>query len=98
MYVPDIIEAYVNAGAIDKAVELTRNLTNYYFEKLDYYLRQKPDLIVSAEYEIQTAIQFASQSADACKAGGKTEFADNISGKLESYYSRYQQIVRHPGH
>jgi hypothetical protein len=97
MYVPEIIEAYVNAGAIDKATELTRNLSNYYFEKLEYYLRQKSDFIVSAEYEIQSAIQFTSRAADACKLGGKTEFADEINKKLESYYLKYSKIVQQPG-
>jgi hypothetical protein len=97
LHVPEIIEAYVNAGAIDKATELTRNLSNYYFEKLEYYLRQKSDFIVSAEYEIQSAIQFTSRAADACKLGGKTEFADEINKKLESYYLKYSKIVQQPG-
>jgi hypothetical protein len=96
MYVPDIIEAYVNAGAIEKATELTRDLSKYYFEKLDYYLKQKPDIIASAGYEVQTAIQFTSQAADACKTGGKTEFADEITNKLQSYYTKYVKIVQ-PG-
>jgi hypothetical protein len=96
MYVPDIIEAYVNAGAIDKATELTKNLSSYYFEKLDYYLKQKPDIIASAGYEVQSAIQFTSQAADACKAGGKTEFADELTNKLQNYYNRYVKLVQ-PG-
>src|ERR1035437_8226153 len=33
MYVPEIIEAYVNAGAIDKATDLTRTLSNYRSEE-----------------------------------------------------------------
>ncbi len=95
MYVPSIVEAYVAAGAIDKATELTRNLSNYYFEKLDYYLKQKPDILSSAEYEVQSAIQYTSQAANACKDGGKTELADEISKKLESYYTEYVKIL-HP--
>jgi hypothetical protein len=98
MYVSSIIEAYVAAGAIDKATELTRNLSNYYFEKLDYYLRQKPDILASAEYEVQSAIQFTSQAATACKNGGKTELADEISNKLESYYTKYVKLVQPSGH
>ena len=98
MYVPEIIDAYVNAGAIDKATELTRSLSNYYFEKLDYYLKQKPYIIASAEYEVQTAIQFTSQAAEACKKGGKTEFADEITNKLDNYYSKYMKTVQEQGH
>jgi len=93
MYVPGIIEAYVAAGAIDKATELTRNLSSYYFEKLDYYLRQKPEILASAEYEVQSAIQFTSQAADACKEGGKKELADEISAKLQGYYTKYLKLV-----
>jgi hypothetical protein len=96
MYVPEIIEAYVNAGAVDKATGLTQNMSRYYFEKLDYYMKQKPDIIGSAGYEIQTAIQYTSQAADACKAGGKTELADSLTAKLQNYYSNYVRIVQ-PG-
>src|ERR1035437_1169293 len=97
MYVPEIIEAYVNAGAIDKATDLTRNLSNYYFEKLDYYLKQKPDVLASAGYEVQTAIQFSSQAADAIKAGGKTEREKKKTKKLESYYNKYVKMVPQSG-
>jgi hypothetical protein len=98
MYMPAIITAYVTAGQTDKAVELTKNLSDYYFTLLDYYLRQRPAILASAEYEFQTALQFTSQAADACKAGGKTEFADELTKKLESYYSRYVKIVQPAGH
>ncbi len=97
MYVPEIIEAYVNAGAKDKAAELTRNLSKYYFEKLDYYFKQKPDIISSAGYEVQTAIQYTSQAADACRTAGKTELADSLSSKLQTYYTRYVKIVQPSG-
>ncbi len=98
MYMPAIITAYVTAGQIDKAVELTKNLSDYYFTLLDYYLKQRPAIMASAEYEVQTALQFTSQAADACKAGGKTEFADELTKKLECYYSRYVKIVQPTGH
>jgi hypothetical protein len=65
---------------------------------LDYYLKQRPAIQASAEYEVQTALQFTSQAADACKAGGETEFADELTKKLESYYSRYVKIVQPAGH
>jgi hypothetical protein len=97
MYVPTIIEAYVNAGAIDKATELTRNLSNYYFEKLDYYLKQKTEILASAGYEVESAIQYTSQAADACKAGGKNEFADELSAKLQGYYTKYLKLIPSAG-
>ena len=97
MYVPSLIEAYVNAGRIDKATLLTNDLSNYYFKKLDYYLRQKPDILSSSGYEVQSAIQFTSQAAEAIKAGGKTELAEEITRKLESYYTKYVKLVPQAG-
>ncbi len=91
-YMPDIIEAYFEAGATDKAVEMTTALCDYYYDQLDYYLKQTPYIISSAEYEIQTAIQYTSRTANTCEANGKKELADQINSKLENYYGRYLQM------
>ena len=88
-YVPDIIEAYFRAEASDKAVEMTKELSEYYYDQLDYYLKQTPYIVSSAEYEIQTAIQYTSRTAIACEVFGEKELADQINAKLEEYYSRY---------
>jgi hypothetical protein len=96
IYVPGIIEAYVAAGATDKAEKLTRSLSTYYFEKLDYYLRQRPEIITSSGYEIQSAIQITSQAGEAIKDTGLTELAKELDGKLESYYAKYTQMARVP--
>ncbi len=93
MYMPGIISAYVAAGEINKATELTNNLSKYYYEKLDYYLRQSVNILASSEYEVQSAIQFTSQAAEAIKEGGKTDMAEEINKKLESYYARYLKMV-----
>jgi tetratricopeptide (TPR) repeat protein len=91
-YVPDMIEAYFDAGASDKAVEMTMALCDYYYDQLDYFLKQTPYIILSAEYEIQSAIQNTMKAANACEANGKKELADEISNKLEKYYGRYLQV------
>jgi len=91
-YVPDIIEAYFNAGATEKAVEMTMALCDYYYDQLDYYLKQTPYIVSSAEYEIQSAIQYTSKTANACEANGKKELADEINSRLENYYGRYLQM------
>ena len=41
-YMSDIIEAYFAAGAKEKAVEMTNAFCNYYYKRLDYFLKQKP--------------------------------------------------------
>jgi len=91
-YVPDIIEAYFNAGRPEKAAEMTKNLSDYYFSQLDYFLRQSPYVISSAEYEIQSAIQYTYRAAGICEQNGLTELADEINAGVENYYGRYLQM------
>ncbi|MBA4322433.1 MAG: hypothetical protein C0408_06395 [Odoribacter sp.] len=96
IYVPDIVEAYFASGSTEKAVALTNALSKYYFEKLDYYFRQKPGILSSGEYEVQTAIQYISRVANACNVNGNTDLAKELNSKMESYYSSYLKLVR-PG-
>ncbi len=95
-YMADIIESYFIAGATEKAVSMTKAFCDYYYERLDYYLKQNPYIINSAEFEIQTAIQYTSRVANACEAYGKPELAGEINTKLESYYASYISNMR-PG-
>ena len=88
-YYADLIEAYFLAGNADKAVEMARQMSEYYYENLDYYLKQNPYVISSAEYEIQTAIQYTAKVAGYCETGGKKELADELNKKLEGYYAEY---------
>ncbi len=91
-YFPDIIEGYFIAGNTDKAVSLTNDFCNHYYEQLDYYLKQDPYIISSALYEIQLAIQFTSRIADACSDAGMTELAESINNKVTGYYTTYMNM------
>jgi hypothetical protein len=93
-YMADIIESYFAAGGTEKALEMTKAFCDYYYERLDYYLKQNPYIINSAEFEIQTAIQYTSRVATACASNGKTELADEINKKLEGYYANYIRVVQ----
>jgi len=95
-YMADIIESYFTAGSAEKAVEMTRAFCDYYYERLDYFLKQSPYIIKSADFEIQTAIQYTSRVANTCTANGKTEMAEDINKKLENYYANYVRIAQ-PG-
>ncbi|MDQ1332077.1 MAG: hypothetical protein QG576_111, partial [Bacteroidota bacterium] len=88
-YVPDLIEACFAAGNTGKAIEMTRNLCDHYYEQLDYYLKQSPYIVFSAEYEIQSAIQNSSRVANFCMTYGNKEISDEINNKLEKYYTTY---------
>jgi len=93
-YIPDIIEAFFDAGDTTKAVELTKGLCDYSYERLDYFLKQNPYIMTSADYEIQTAIQYSSRAANACTANGKPELAKEINTKLMGYYSKYMTVQK----
>jgi hypothetical protein len=93
-YMSDIIEAYFAAGDTDKAVEMTKAFCDYYYKRLDYFLKQKPFIVASAEFEIQTALQYTSRVANACTANGKAQMGEEINKKLESYYGDYVKIIQ----
>jgi hypothetical protein len=96
-YMADIVEAYFAAGASEKAVEMTNAFCSYYYKRLDYFLKQKPFIVNSAEFEIQTALQYTSRVANGCSANGNSEMGDEITKKLESYYSDYVKLVQPSG-
>lgn len=96
-YIANIIEAYFAAGNSKKGVEMTNALSEYYYEILDYYLKQEPYIVRSAEFEIQTAIQYTSKVANACAIYNQTELADGINKKLEAYYADYVKIIQPAG-
>jgi tetratricopeptide (TPR) repeat protein len=88
-YFTDLIEGYFAAGDSGRAVQLARDLSSYYFARLDYFLKQNPYVISSAEYEIQSAIQYTSKAATLCEQHGQKEIGEELNGKLEEYYAEY---------
>lgn len=96
-YTADLIEAYFAAGATEKAVEMTNAFCEYYYERLDYYLKQKLLIVNSAEFEIQTALQYTSRVAGSCSANGKPEMGEEITKRLESYYADYVRMIQPAG-
>lgn len=96
MFIPDIIDAYYLCGATEKALKLTTGLSEYFTARLDYFFRQNQDLIESADYEIQTAIQLISRTANAAQANGFTEMAKELNNKLDGYYNNYIRMLQ-PG-
>ena len=93
-YVPDLVEGYFNAGDTAKGIEMTRALCDHYYEQLNYYMKQTPYIISSADYEIQSAIQFTSRVANMCAVAGKADLGTEINKKLEDYYAAYIGIQK----
>lgn len=96
-YVGDIIEAYFAAGANEKAAAMAEDLAGHYYSRLDYYLKQDDYFMSSAEFEIQSAIQYTSNVAEACTGNGEKELGAEITSKLESYYSDYVNRLQPSG-
>ena len=88
-YFGDLIDAYFQAGAVDKATEMAIAFKDYYFERLSYFINQNPYVLSSAEYEIQSAIQFTAKVADSCEKYAMSELATEINDRLEVYYAEY---------
>jgi hypothetical protein len=60
-------------------------------------MKQTPYIISSADYEIQSAIQFTSKVANTCAAAGEAELGSGINKKLEDYYAVYMGIQKKLG-
>ena len=88
-YIPDIVEGYFAAGNHDKGVEMSKQMILHYTEVLDYYLKQKPVIVQSAEYEVGTAIQNMSKLAATMMEYGEPDIAKDLNTKVEEYYNRY---------
>ena len=93
-YTADLIDAYFAAGNTEKGLSMSLAFKDYYFERLEYFLKQKPYILNSAEYEIQTAIQYTSRVANSCEKYGKPEIAKEINDKLEACYTEYMSKIQ----
>ena len=94
MYMPDVVEAYLQAGATEKGVQLSKDLADYYFRHLDYYLKQDEKYIASADYEIQTSLQYMKNTAEMLKAAHQDQLASEYSAKVETYVTRYMKLMK----
>jgi hypothetical protein len=94
MYIPFLAEAYLEAGAIDKGVSLSKGMADYYLRRLDYYLRQEPDIIASADYEIQIALQSVSQVANALRTAKQDKISDDLTSGVEKYSIQYIKLKK----
>lgn len=93
-YIPNIIEAYFSAEVPQKALYVTEQLATHYYEELDYYFSLNSYLILSARYNIQTALQQVAATADCCSKYGYETEAQKLMDRVEYYYGRYFSIER----
>lgn len=89
LYCSDIISGWFAAGNKEKAVTMTRDLTNYYFERIGYLLGQKPLIAASADQEIAQGLQIVSQVMQICYSNGEADLAEELNGKFSELYTKY---------
>lgn len=88
-YLPYVVEAYFAAGDKEAAIKLSKELSDYYLEKAEYYIRQKPYIALSASQEISQSIQIVSQAVQACYDSGAVDVAEELNTRLSAAYSKY---------
>ena len=94
LYMPDVIEAYLQAGATEKGISLSKELSDFYSSHLDYYLKQDQGIIASADYEIQTSLQYMARTSAALKAVNQGPLSDELNKKVDDYYNRYLKLMK----
>ncbi len=93
-YLPYMIDAYFAAGDKEAGVALTKNVTAHYLDIVDYYLKQKPAIILGAGQEISQGIQIASQAVQSCYDSGASDVAEEINTRIKDLYARYAALQR----
>ncbi len=88
-YFSDIISACFAAGEREKAIELSRGQSDYYFERAAYMLDQRPSYALFAGAEIANSLQIMLQAMRVCFDNGETELAEEINARYNELYSRY---------
>jgi hypothetical protein len=85
----DIIAAYFAAGSIEKATAIASEATDFFFERAAYWIGQSPEIVYSAEYEIQSALQYASRIGTLLGGNGVDELAVRVNKRVEELYSEF---------
>lgn len=92
LFSPDLVSAYLAAGAGDKALSVADEAADFFFGRIGYYLGQHPNIVYSAEYEIQTSMQYVSRIAEALMANGYEERGEALNSRIEEYYAEFLVI------
>jgi hypothetical protein len=89
MFMPDIIDAYLMAGATGRALELSSEMEEYYMEKLNYYVSLSPRFKQMAENEVQSALSNLNRTGQILRTHGLGERSYEINSMVQEYIERY---------
>lgn len=94
VYFLDLISAWFDAGDRDKAVEISREVADYYLQRAGYFLDQRPSVALYADQEITQGVQIVSQVIQTCYDKGEVALAEELNGKLNEVYAKYMALKR----
>lgn len=93
----DIVGAYYAAGNHEQAGNIGLEATEVFLARADYWVLQRPGIVYSAEYDIQTSLQYASRIGRLLIANGHVEEGNSVEKRVEEIYAEYlmkrQQIA-----
>jgi phage shock protein PspC (stress-responsive transcriptional regulator) len=89
MFMPDIIDAYLLAGATERALELSSAMEEYYRDRLIYYTSLSPQFRQMAENEVQSALSNLNRTGQILRQHGENERSYEINSMVQEYIERY---------
>jgi tetratricopeptide (TPR) repeat protein len=93
-YMPDIIDAYMDAGDNEQARQLMDEMREYYSAELDYYTSLPANYMRTADMEIQSALGFIQRVVSSCRRYGLEDAADEMNAMFQEYMARYYNKVQ----
>jgi hypothetical protein len=93
-----VVKARYNYAKLAKALnsegKFEKELSEFFSGRLDYYLKQETGIIASADYEIQTALQYMAKTSAALKDANQGSLSDELNKKVDEYYNRYLKLMK----
>ena len=89
-----IAEAYYNAGEMEKANKLVKELARIYKHDLNYYLNLPPQFIGSVNYEIQIGMNVMQQLTGLTEKYHQEDLFEEISTDFDLLYQKYIDVMQ----
>ena len=92
LFSSDIAGAYFAAGNKEKGRAIALEGAEVFFGRAEYWNSQSPAIVYSADYDIQTSLQYASRMSNILEANGFIEESNEMNRRIERIYSEF--VVR----
>ena len=92
LFSSDIVGAYFAAGNKEKGRTIALEAAEIFLGRAEYWNSQLPAIVYSADYDIQTSLQYASRMSNILGTNGFKEESDELNSRIERIYSEF--VVR----